>query len=162
MLKWLIFTILIGLLHSHFPYKINITNIWDATLQQNDCISSTFPVQLRPSVNIKVIQTGIKLYSLEVFSIIPSLKQIASSLKQIASSVLTHDDVKHTHSLWQQRLSKVYCLGPGGIKRNTEAVHLLAGCSTSQQHASVSLGRICMCCHTETEVAGQTFHLSQS
>ena len=34
-----------------------------------------------------------------------------------------------------------------------------AGCLTSQQHASVSQGRICSdnctCCHTETEVADQ-------
>ena len=33
-------------------------------------------------------------------------------------------------------------------------------CLTSQQHASVSQGRIC--CHTEIEVAEQTFHLIQS
>ena len=43
---------------------------------------------------------------------------------------------------------------------------LLVGCLTSQQHASVSLGRICTdnftCCHTETEAADQTFHLTQS
>ena len=37
---------------------------------------------------------------------------------------------------------------------------LLVGCLTSQQQASVSQGRIC--CHTETEVADQTFHLTQS
>ena len=40
------------------------------------------------------------------------------------------------------------------------------GCLTSQQHASVSQGRICTdnftCCHTEIEVADQTFHLTQS
>ena len=40
------------------------------------------------------------------------------------------------------------------------------GCLTSQQHASVSQGRICAdnftCCHTEIEVADQTFHLTQS
>ena len=39
-------------------------------------------------------------------------------------------------------------------------------CLTSQQHASASQGRICSdnftCCHTETEVADQTFHLTQS
>ena len=43
---------------------------------------------------------------------------------------------------------------------------LLVGCLTSQQHASVSQGRTCSdhftCCHTETEVADQTFHLTQS
>ena len=36
----------------------------------------------------------------------------------------------------------------------------------SQQHASVSLGQIrsdnFTCCHTEIEVADQTFHLTQS
>ena len=45
-------------------------------------------------------------------------------------------------------------------------VCLLVGCLTSQQHASVSQGRICSdsctCCHTETEVADPTFHLTQS
>ena len=46
------------------------------------------------------------------------------------------------------------------------ALGLLVGCLTSQQHASVSQGRICSdnftCCHTEIEVADQTFHLTQS
>ena len=40
------------------------------------------------------------------------------------------------------------------------------GCLTSQQHVSVSQGRICSdnltCCHTDIEVADQTFHLTQS
>ena len=43
---------------------------------------------------------------------------------------------------------------------------LLVGCLSSQQHASVSQGRICTdnftCCHTEIEAADQTFHLTQS
>ena len=38
------------------------------------------------------------------------------------------------------------------------------GCLTSQQHASVSQGRICSdeftCCHTETEVTDPTFYLT--
>ena len=42
----------------------------------------------------------------------------------------------------------------------------MVGCLTSQQHASVSQGRVCSdnctCCHTEIEVADQTFHLTQS
>ena len=42
----------------------------------------------------------------------------------------------------------------------------VVGCLTSQQQASVSQGRICSdnftCCHTETEVADQTFYLTQS
>ena len=45
-------------------------------------------------------------------------------------------------------------------------VVLFVGCLTSQQHASVSQGRICTdnftCCHTEIEAADQTFHLTQS
>ena len=48
------------------------------TLQQNDRTSSSFPVTLRPWVKINVIQTGITLYSLVVFSIIPRLKQVMS------------------------------------------------------------------------------------
>ena len=43
---------------------------------------------------------------------------------------------------------------------------LFVGCWTSQQHASVSQGRICSgnfaCRRTETEVADQTFYLTQS
>ena len=43
---------------------------------------------------------------------------------------------------------------------------LFVGCLTSQQHASVFQGRICSdnvtCCHTEIEVADQTFYLTQS
>ena len=43
---------------------------------------------------------------------------------------------------------------------------LFVGCLTSQQHASISQGRICsdnfMCCHTEIQVADPTFYLTQS
>ena len=43
---------------------------------------------------------------------------------------------------------------------------LFVGCLTSQQHASVSQGRICSdnstCCHTEIQVVDQTFYLTQS
>ena len=46
------------------------------------------------------------------------------------------------------------------------AVVVGGGCLTSQQHASVSQGRICSdnstCCHTEIEVADPTFNLTQS
>ena len=47
-----------------------------------------------------------------------------------------------------------------------QEVCLLVGCLTSQQQASVSQGRICSdnftCCHTEIEVADQTFYLTKS
>ena len=43
---------------------------------------------------------------------------------------------------------------------------MFGGCLTSQQQASVPQGRICSdnftCCHTEIEVADQTFYLTQS
>ena len=43
---------------------------------------------------------------------------------------------------------------------------LFVGCLPSQQHASVSQGRICSdnstCCHTDTEVADPTFYRTQS
>ena len=51
-------------------------------------------------------------------------------------------------------------------EKKRKIVCLLIGCLTSQQQASVSQGRICSdnftCCHTETEVADQTFYLTQS
>ena len=44
-------------------------------------------------------------------------------------------------------------------------VEMFVGCLTSQQHASVSQGRmcsdICTCFHTEVEVAGQACYLVQ-
>ena len=52
------------------------------------------------------------------------------------------------------------------ILRVDGMVCLFVGCLTSQQQASVSQGRICSdnftCCHTEIEVADQTFYLTQS
>ena len=52
------------------------------------------------------------------------------------------------------------------IRRRRMLLLLFVGCLTSQQHASVSQGRICTdnftCCHTEIEAADQTFHLTQS
>ena len=45
-----------------------------------------------------------------------------------------------------------------------EFVGLLVGYLASQQHSSVSQGRICKdsftCCHAEVEVADQTFYLT--
>ena len=50
--------------------------------------------------------------------------------------------------------------------RERERELLFVGCLTSQQHASVSQGRICSdnftCCHTQIEVADPTFYLTQS
>ena len=53
-----------------------------------------------------------------------------------------------------------------GEEQDDKDVCLLVGCLTSQQHASVSQGRICTdnftCCHTEIEAADPAFHLTQS
>ena len=59
------------------------------------------------------------------------------------------------------------CSSVKKVAQNGAALELLlVGCLTSQQHASVSQGRICTdnftCCHTEMEAADQTFHLIQS
>ena len=53
----------------------------------------------------------------------------------------------------------------GVVEKEEELfVGWLVGCLTSQQHASVSQGRICSdnftCCHTEIEVADPTFYLT--
>ena len=54
----------------------------------------------------------------------------------------------------------------GMSMREIVEVCLFDRCLTSQQHASVSKGRICSdnltCWHTELEVADQTFYLNQS
>ena len=64
----------------------------------------------------------------------------------------TGQEYVHMHP-WMHPWEKCYCL-------------LVVGCLTSQQQASVSQGRICSdnftCCHTEIEVADQTFYLTQS
>ena len=61
-------------------------------------------------------------------------------------------------------LALLYWLKP--LTDEGDPMGLLVGCLTSQQQASVSQGRICSgnftCCHTETEVADQTFYLTHS
>ena len=48
----------------------------------------------------------------------------------------------------------------------SRSLFVFVGCLTSQQQTSVSQGRVCSdnftCCHTEIEVADQTFYLTQS
>ena len=68
-----------------------------------------------------------------------------------------HDDRKY---IFFDRMS-MGMRGGGGVR-----VCLLVACLTSQQQASASQGRICSdnltCCHTEIQVADQTFYLTQS
>ena len=71
-------------------------------------------------------------------------------------------DDTHSHS----GILAIPALGPSQVHVHIPGVSLLVGCLTSQKHVSVSQGRICSdkftCCHTEIEVADQTFHLTQS
>ena len=56
--------------------------------------------------------------------------------------------------------------GGGSVLVACSCVGWLLACIMSQQHASVCQGRICSdncaCCHTEIEVADQTFYLTVS
>ena len=74
--------------------------------------------------------------------------------------LLTREDVRrHYKTLTVRNIHHNWC-------KDCWLLLLLVGCLTSQQHASVSQGRICSdnltCCHTETEVADPTFYLTQS
>ena len=68
-------------LSSPFPNQpLWTSELLHATFQQSDCTSTTFPVTLCPWVNIKINQTGIKLYSLVLSKNMPSLKQNSSQV----------------------------------------------------------------------------------
>ena len=74
----------------------------------------------------------------------------------LAESLVQQDPLPYvnTHSLYH--CCSRFCLFVGW----------LVGCLTSQQHDSVSQGRICSdkftCCHTEIEVADETLYFTQS
>ena len=75
--------------------------------------------------------------------------------------------LKHTYIYTYRYVMCVCCclwMFYGSILRTVGET--LAGCLTSQQHVSVSQGRICSdnftCCHTEIEVADPTFYLTES
>ena len=82
--------------------------------------------------------------------------QFFQRLHAMVSCHFTHLDTERT-----ENVSFLFYL-----ESVTVELVMFVGCLTFQRHASVSLGQIyldnCMCCHTETEVAGQTFYLSQS
>ena len=76
------------------------------------------------------------------------------------ASQTTHRRKKESSAMCGVEIRRYYA-SPVSLARS-----LLVGCSTSQQHATVSQGRICeenfMCCHTVIEVADQAFFLNQS
>ena len=69
-----------------------------------------------------------------------------------------------SHRLFVQRC--YHTCGCTEMLSHSRCTEMSVGCLTSQQHASLSQGRICSdnftCCHTEIEVADPTFHLTQS
>ena len=77
---------------------------------------------------------------------------------------------KKTNKLKKKKKKKVHIRKSltqnGEPQRYSWGTKKFVGCLTSQQHASASQGRICSdrftCCHTEIEVADQTFYLTQS
>ena len=70
--------------------------------------------------------------------------------------------------LWLGKVESLICSFylSVAVRKIVRAVCWLVGCLSSQQHASVSQGRICSdnftCCHTEIEVSDPTFHLTHS
>ena len=81
----------------------------------------------------------------------------------------TNRQKQHISPQTERKPTRRHCRHRTDRKRLTcllGQVGWLVGCLTSQQHASVSQGRICSdnftCCHTETEVADPTFYLTQS
>ena len=78
------------------------------------------------------------------------------------------DTNKHTFNIKQTLWTECTLITKRKKETHTHKVCfvLFVGCLSSQQHASVSQGRICSdnftCCHIEIEAAGQTFHLTQS
>ena len=88
-----------------------------------------------------------------------------------AKVLFTHLDIHNNNNNNKSRNMKKDFFFPISIARLMCTKHsgkncLLVGCLTSQQHASVSQGRICTdnftCCHTEIQVADPTFYLTQS
>ena len=80
----------------------------------------------------------------------PSLPLSRGTLDQRANDAVCIIEI-HTKTIWVENESFFLCC---------------VGCLTSQQHACASQGRVCSdnftCCHTEIEVADQTFYLTQS
>ena len=86
-----------------------------------------------------------------------------SILSDVDKVRLHADHVQHTLGVFLVQLFRV----PRGVNADEEQEEcLLVACLTSQQHASVSQGRICSgnftCFHAEIEVTDVTFYLTQS
>ena len=94
----------------------------------------------------------------------PWLERSADKRKALVCCVYSHQTARAGGG-GERELSRSHVRTYGHTHTRSRArVHTHA--SVSQQHVSVSQGRICSdnftCCHTETEVADQTFYLTQS
>ena len=88
--------------------------------------------------------------------------------KETNKQASKHNNKKKTPTITKEKENKTATKTANkfATSKGSSGVCLLVDCLTSQQHASVSQGRICSdnftCCHTETEVADPTFYLTQS
>ena len=96
-------------------------------------------------------------------------QHVVSHVVQRDSSAIQFDRVEILSIL---ALAVDLCRTPCALRQSrghrrcclSERRRMMVGCLTSQQHASVSQGRICsdsfMCCHAKAEVADSTFYLT--
>ena len=114
-----------------------------------------------------ILSWGVEEAGCKIYSGAPTVSQTTDKIRQEDPNFQKTDmhpfeaDTKGRHSS-SSRFLLTGQLAEGG----RPIVCWLVGCLTSQQHASVSQGRICTdnftCCHTEVEVADPTFYLTQS
>ena len=80
--------------------------------------------------------------------------------------IMTYYLVVHTAPVFSTTIPQRMATPVRQRTHPSQDVCWLVGCLTSQQHASVSQGRICSdnftCCHTEIEAADQTIYLTRS
>ena len=123
---------------------------------ENEGRNCCFLIQLCPWKKVEVIQTGTNLYSFKM-----SIKIHHTKFQNMFKSCIM-SKCKQPLILF----NNISQTGFSTVNIDEWCFVLFVGCLTSQQHASVSQGRICtdnfMCCHTEIEAADQTFHLTQS
>ena len=115
------------------------------------------PGLIKPLLLLLLLEMGVLVLILILQCVVaPRTKLISLTLTQGLS----------VQALRQGRTNGLVTIGLLVLCTVCGGIGLVVGCFTSQQHASVSQGRICSdnftCCHTEIEVAGQTFYLTQS
>ena len=114
----------------------------------------------------------------DTYTAITAVQEQSGKVLQWCQETRTEINSSKAQALWCTLRNKVVGQAMPAISFNREVIKrknslrylgfvcLLVGCLTSQQHASVSQRRICSdnctCCHTEIEVADQTFYLTQS